>query len=200
MLNKSYVKQAARTLTKVFWNHPPLQYCYPDEAEREKVAPYFFSLSLSNGIRYGEVHATSPELEGIAIWLPSDNYPVTMWKLLRSVPLSDIFGFGKYGGSRMRGLGQHIDLVHSKQAPFKHLFLQAIGVDSQFQGKGYASKLIRPMLSRIDEEGLPCYLETLEEQNVLLYEHFGFEIVEESMIPKTSLTNWAMLRQGSLSR
>lgn len=52
------------------------------------------------------------------------------------------------------------------------------------------------MLDRIDEAGLPCYLETLEEQNVRLYEHFGFVVAEESAIPGTNLTNWAMLREA----
>jgi ribosomal protein S18 acetylase RimI-like enzyme len=195
-LNSSHGKRAAEVLVRAFWNHPPLQYYFPDEAERERIAPYFFSLTVFNGIRYGEVHATSPDLEGIAVWLPSDNYPVTLWRLLRSVPPSEILGFGRYGGSRMRGLGQYIDAVHGRLAPFKHWFLQAIGVDPQFQGRGYAGRLLRRMLARIDEAGLPCYLETLEEQNVRLYEHFGFTVAEESAIPETNLTNWAMLREA----
>jgi ribosomal protein S18 acetylase RimI-like enzyme len=142
------------------------------------------------------MYATSQNLEGIAVWLPSDNYPVTLWRLLRFVPLSEILGFGIYRGSRMKGLGQYIDAVHSRLAPFKHWFLQAIGVDPQLQGRGYASKLLRPMLARIGEEGLPCYLDTLEGQNVRLYEHFGFRVIEESNVPDTNLTNWAMLRDA----
>jgi len=195
-LNRSHVKRATEALIRAFWNHPPLQYYFPDEAERERIAPYFFSLSVFTGIRYGEVHATSQDLEGIAVWLPSGNYPVTLWRLLRSVPSSQILGVGRYGGFRMRGLGQYIDVVHRRLAPFKHWFLQAIGVDPQFQERGYASKLLRPMLARIDEEGLPCYLETLEGQNVRLYEHFGFKVIEESNVPDTSLTTWAMLRDA----
>ena len=195
-LNKSNAKTATEVLVKAFWNHPPLQDYFPDEAEREKIAPYFFSLTVFNGIRYGEVHTTSPDLEGIAVWLPSDNYPVTLWRLLRSVPPSEIRGFGRYGGSRMRGLGQYIDAVHGRLAPFKHWFLQTIGVAPQFQGRGYSGRLLRRMLTRIDQAGLPCYLETLEEQNVRLYEHFGFAVAEESKIPETNLTNWAMLREA----
>jgi ribosomal protein S18 acetylase RimI-like enzyme len=194
-LNKSHIKPAVEVLVRAFWNHPPLQYYFPDEAERERIAPYFFSLSVLNGIRYGEVYATSQNLEGIAVWLPPDNYPITLWRLLRSVPPSEIFSFARYGGSRMRGLGQYIDAVHGRLAPFKHWFLQAIGVDPQFQGKGYAGRLLRQMLARIDEAGLPCYLETLEEQNVRLYEHFGFKVIKKSTIPETELTNWAMLRK-----
>ena len=126
---------------------------------------------------------------------PSANYPVTFCRLVQSVPLGVIFGFGREGGGRMKYLGEYIDVMHKRLAPFKHWFLQIIGVDPEFQGKGYAGKLLRPMLSRIDEEGLACYLETLDERNVLLYEHFGFRVVGKSTIPETSLTSWAMLRE-----
>jgi len=195
-LDKSHIRPAAEMLSRAFRDYPLLQYCFPDELERGKVAPYFFQFILYYGIRYGETYATSPNLEGVALWIPSGNYPVTFWKLIRSVPLSVIFGFGRYGGGRMRHIGEHIDAVHQRLAPFKHWFLQTIGVDPQFQGKGYAGKVLRPMFFRIDEEGLPCYLETLDEQNVQLYEHFGFKVVEKATIPKTSLTNWAMLREA----
>jgi hypothetical protein len=50
------------------------------------------------------------------------------------------------------------------------------------------------MLARRDEECIPCYLETIDEENISLYEHFGFKVVEKSAVPKTNLTNWAMLR------
>ena len=195
-LDKSNVKPAVEVLVKAFRNYPMLQYYYPGEKERDKVSYYFLSLAVFTGIRYGEVYATSPNMEGIAVWIPSDNYPVTFWKGLRSVPLRIIFGFGRYGGFRMKGLGEHIDTVHQRLTPFKHWFLQTIGVTTQFQGKGYAGKLIRPKLSMIEKEGLPCYLETLDEQNVSLYEHFGFKVVDKSNIPETSLTNWAMLREA----
>ena len=195
-IDKTGAKHAVEVLARAFWDHPPLQYYFPDEAGRERMAPYFFSLAVFYCLRYGEVYAASPNFEGIAVWIPSDNYPITLWKLLRSVPPSEILGLGRYGGARMRNLNQYIDAVHSRLAPFKHWFLQAIGVAPQFQGKGYAGKLLRQMLARIDKAGLPCYLETLEEQNVRLYEHFSFEVIEESNVPRTSLTNWAMLREA----
>ena len=96
----------------------------------------------------------------------------------------------------MRHVGEYMDTVHKRLTPFKHWFLQTIGVAPQFQGEGYAGKLLRPMLSRIDEDGLPCYLETLDEPNVSLYEHFGFQIVDKSNVPEASLINWAMLREA----
>jgi len=194
-LNKSHIEPAAGILVRAFRDYPLLQDSFSDELQRRRVAPYFFRFSLYYGIKYGETYATTPNLEGVAVWIPSENFSVTFWRAVRSVPLSVILGFGREGGGRMKYLGEYINVMHKRLAPFKHWFLQTIGVDPEFQGKGYAGKLLRPMLSRIDEEGLACYLETLDERNVLLYEHFGFRVVEKATIPKTSLTSWAMLRE-----
>jgi len=194
-LNKSHVQCAVKVLAEAFQNYLLLNYYYLDLLTKRKIAHYFLSLYVFIGIRYGEIYATSYKLEGVAVWIPSDEYTLTFWRLLRSVPLPIMFGFGRYGGNKMRHLDQHIDAVHQRLAPFKHWYLQIVGVEPRFQGKGYASKLLRPMLTRIDEEGLPCYLETLDEHNVQLYEHLGFKVVEKATVPKTNLTNWAMLRE-----
>jgi ribosomal protein S18 acetylase RimI-like enzyme len=194
-LNKYHIKSAAEVLTRAFLNSPLFQYSFPDELEREKRLPCYFQFMLSYGIRYGETYATSPNLEGITIWLISDNYPMTFWRLIRYVPLSIMFSLGREGSNRMRHFGKYIDEVHKHLVPFKHWFLHTLRVDPQFQGKGYAGKLLRAMLNRIDEEGLPCYLETLNETNARLYEHFGFRVLEKSAIPETKLTNFAMFRE-----
>ena len=55
------------------------------------------------------------------------------------------------------------------------------------------------MLSNIDEEGLPCYLETEGEKNVSMYQHFGFEVVDEFVVPNTQDKLVAMLRQPKIT-
>lgn len=195
-LDKSHSKHAAEILARAFRSYPLFQYYFPDELERNAIAPHFLSIAVFSAIRYGEVHATSSNLEGVAVWLPSETYPLTLWRLVRSVPISEIVGFGRHGGGRMKHLSEYIDAMHKRLAPFKHWFLQTIGVDTEFQGKGFSGKLLRPMFARIDREGLPCYLETLDETNVALYEHFGFRLLEQATIPETRLTNWAMLREA----
>ena len=72
-----------------------------------------------------------------------------------------------------------------------------IGVDPNHQGKGFASRLIYPMLARMDKEGLPCYLDTNNEGNVKIYEHIGFKLIKKYLIPGTSVLNWSMLWQRS---
>ena len=201
-LSKADVKPAAEVLARAFWNYPVSIYTTPDETMRQKSLPHFFQMSLYYCIKYGEIYATSPEMEGIAAWLPSDNFTMTAWKLLRSVPLSVVFNLARNSRRQMKSmsasmaLGSYIDGAHKRLAPVRHWFLQTVGVDPGSQGKGYASRLLRPMLARIDAEGLPCYLETLDAQDVPIYEHFGFRVIEESGVPNTDLTNWAMLRKA----
>ena len=195
-IKKDSAEPAVKVLSEAFKEYPLLQFYFPDNSIREKISNYFLSMAVYSGIRYGEVYATSENLEGIAVWIPSKNYPLTLWKMLRSVPISKIFGFGRHGGSKLKHFNEFIDTIHQQQTPFKHWFLQAIGIAPRFQGKGYASKLIKPMLNKIDNEKLPCYLETISEKNVSIYEHFGFKTIHKTTIPKTPLMNWAMLRKA----
>jgi len=195
-LSRSHVPAAAGVLVSAFMEYPLLRASFPEAAQRERVATFFFQLSLYYALRYGEAYATSASLEGVAIWMHSDHYTVPLRKALRAVPISVILGFGRAGAARMKDASDSMDAAQGRLAPFEHLYLQAIGVAPPYRGRGCASRLLRPMLARMDEDGLPCYLETLDEQNVPLYEHFGFELIEEVSIPKTGFTNRAMLRQA----
>jgi len=95
----------------------------------------------------------------------------------------------------MQGFDQYIERKQAELAPVKHWYLAVLAVDPQHQGKGYASKLLNEMLSYIDEEGLPCYLETEGEKNIAMYQHFGFEAADEFAVPGMKDKLVAMLRK-----
>ena len=84
---------AVETLVRAFQNYPLLQYYFAKDPNKEKILHHFMSFPVYSGIKYGEVYATSSNMEGIAVWISSIVYPLTFWKILRSVPLSAIFGF-----------------------------------------------------------------------------------------------------------
>ena len=193
-IDRSQAERAAETLSRAFQGYPMIQHVFPEKDKREVVCRYFFSTGVIYGIHCGIVNTVTPEFEGVAIWLPPEGFPVTFGRILRSVPLSEIVGFARSGVGRMRSIGDFLDGIHKKAAPFRHWYLEAIGVAPEHQGKGYASRLIRGTLSRVDKKKLPCYLDTMDPKNVRIYERFGFKVVDESQIPDTPLTTWAMLR------
>lgn len=81
-----------------------------------------------------------------------------------------------------------------RHTPFRHWYLQLLGVDPGHQGQGYATALVNPMLARFDREGLPCCLDTMNGDNVAFYERFGFRVAAKSLVPKTQIGLWLMAR------
>ena len=73
-------------------------------------------------------------------------------------------------------------------------YLYNLSIKKDAQGKGIASKLMRPMLQFCDDERMVAYLETNKEANVGLYKHYGFDLMKEELIPKTPVTHYAMVR------
>jgi ribosomal protein S18 acetylase RimI-like enzyme len=183
-------------LGRAFTEYEMLRYYFQDEAERHAVAVTFGFVALSVCLKYGEVYASSAKMEGVAAWLPPGKAPFGSWQIIRSVPLSVLFRFGRQGASRMQAYGRYIDNMHRKLVPYPHWYLQIIGVDPAYQGQGFSSQLVRPMLECIDREHLPCFLETNTEKNVAIYRRFKFEVVSEDKIPGTEVTSFAMLRKA----
>lgn len=197
-LSKVQIKPAAETFARALQNDPLFNYFISDHSER-KALSHALQLMTRFGVMYGEVYATSPNLEAVAVWFPSEKAKMTLWKMIRIGELSLIPFYFKFGKviSRMMSYNEYAFKVHDHHAPFRHWYLFLIGVDPSFQGKGCASRLLKPMLARIDQEHFPCYLETQNEENVPVYEHFGFKVVEEDTIPRTDVNHWGMLREKS---
>ena len=194
-LTKAQIKPAAEMLTRAFQDNPSTIYHFPDVSERKYKPSYFFQFVIRYALLYGEVYSTSPNLEGVAMWLPSEKVRMTPWRVIRSGFLSTTLKLGRKTASQLGSLGNYISSIHKRHAPFKHWYLDGLGVDPDYQGKGYASTLLKAMFARIDKERLPCYLETQDEKNLPIYQHYGFKVVEESIVPNTKVTNWAMLRE-----
>ena len=74
-------------------------------------------------------------------------------------------------------------------------YLFNLSIRKDAQGKGLASKLMRPMLQFCDDERMVAYLETNRESNVGLYRHYGFDLMKEEQIPKSTVTHYAMVRK-----
>lgn len=169
-LRKDQIKPASRILARAFQNDPIVAYAYPDGNDQKTKLPYVYEFLLSYYVQYAKAYATSDHLEGVAIWQRYKHKHLNMsfWQILLSGAIWPAFKTGIKVGKRMQPFFEYIENKRWELVPYPHWYLMAIGVDPQYQGKGYASRLIRGMLTRIDEEGMPCYLET--EKNVALYQ------------------------------
>jgi len=194
-LQQSQAKSAGEMLTRAFQDNPLLSYFIPNAIQRGNKLPCMFEFMVRLGISCGEAYVTSSNLEGVAIWLPP-GVNMTLWRMIRSGGLSLFFKLGMKSVLREWSADQFFASMRKRHTPFPHWYLALLGVEPKFQGKGYASRLLEPMLTRLDERHLPCFLETENERNVAIYQHYGFEVVEKATIPGAGLTSWAMLRQA----
>lgn len=195
-LTQVEIKQAAKMLAEVFYNEPVYVYFIPDADERKNKLHHHFALRLKHCISCGEAYATSPEMEGIAMWFPPEYSKLTLPKILLWGALSVLpalfSGSGREAISRQMSVNNYLNSLHAQITSSNYWFLSSIGVNPRFQKRGYASALLKPMLSRFENENSFCFLDTQKEENIPLYEHFGFKIVKESIIAGTTIRTWVM--------
>jgi hypothetical protein len=122
-ISRAEGKQAAETLARAFHDYPLLKYYFPDSSKREKITYYFIASSVFSATRYGEVYATSVNMEGVAVWVLSDRYPKSIIDGIRAIPLSISFGLFWHGVYRLKAVGDHIEAVKARLAPARHMFL-----------------------------------------------------------------------------
>lgn len=188
------INNLAIVLSRSFFIDPLFQYFFPDEDTRQRLAFYTFRFIISHACKKGFVFETSSALEGVAVWLPSERINRNLIDQLKFGAISMLFKQGRDTINRQIKASEHMKYLHSKLITDPHFYLSTIGIDVANRGKGFASKLILPMLKKADTENMSCYLDTHNECNIGLYERFGFQIAHESVIPGSTVRHWAMIR------
>lgn len=193
-LERPWVGRAAAVLARAFHYDPMMEYLIPAEARRAAAAPGFFRAALGYCLRYGEVY-TTPEVEGVACWLPPGETRVTTGRILRTGGLSTPLTLGPSAFSRLLALTNHLDAEHERNAPDPHWYLYILGAEPLSRGRGVGRALLWPVLERAGAERTPCYLETQNRRNVPVYESLGFRLVSETGVPGRGLRMWTMRRE-----
>ncbi len=88
--------------------------------------------------------------------------------------LPELMGAGPF--ERLMVITECIYAMHRSLVKGRHCYLLFLGVEPGQQQQGIGSLLIKPVLKRADEEGLPCYLETMKEVNLAFYGKHGFRV------------------------
>ncbi|MGD9115921.1 MAG: GNAT family N-acetyltransferase [Dehalococcoidia bacterium] len=195
-LAKSQVERAGEVLSRAFRNDPMLVAYIPDAVKRQKRLRTMFRIELGHAVEHGEVYAVSPDFEGVAVWLPSTAPEMSLWTMLRGGGLKLLFTSSWGFLNRMKKDDDFASGRRRKLAPNPHWYLAVLGVDPDFQGRGCASRLLKPMLARLDREKIPAYLETDVEGYVAMYQHFGFKVIEEAVLPGSGSRMWVLLRKN----
>lgn len=195
------VELAAQVIAQAFVDDPLCTFMLPFRRTRIKTLSKFFRAYGEVNIKNGRGYGSGMPLQGVAYWhFPNQaDLSISIKSLKIFLPL--LFTWYPIGYLRARKIIQQTEALHKQYASEPHFYLDNIGVLPTARGKGVSSKLIRPVLEIADLQNMITYTDTVTQSNVAFYEHFGFQIVEQSPISSTGITVWALrrpaARQGS---
>ena len=160
----------------------------------KKASKLIMLISLKTMTEDAVIYADSEEMNGFAVWLPigftgSKTLPFLvnggLELILHSGPgiIGRLLTYETYAMNLKKGFTDNYDW-----------YLYNLSIKKDAQGKGIATKLLRPMLQFCDDERMIAYLETNKASNVDFYKHYNFELKKEELIPKTTVTHYAMVR------
>ena len=160
-----------------------------------KASKLLMQFSLKSMAKDAVIYADSEEINGFAAWLPFGFTGNKALPFLLNGGLKLFFhaGFGMIG--RLQTYENYAMNLKKSYTDNYDWYLFNLSIKKDAQGKGIASKLMRPMLKFCDDERMVAYLETNKESNVGLYKHYGFDLMREELIPKTPVMHYAMVRQ-----
>ncbi len=194
-VQKKDIPQAAEVLKAAFQLDPVWNRVFAGEPRAGQKLSFFYETPVRYCLTYGAVYAVSARLEGVAAWVPGRYAALTLWRLIRSGAVLPGLKLGAGLARKLKAATRPLfedcrQIMKGK--PF--IYLDIIGVAPEYQGQGCGGKLLRALIESAEQAALPIYLETGTEENVQMYERFGFHVVKQVKLPVIGLPMWEMLR------
>ncbi|RDW93641.1 uncharacterized protein DSM5745_00963 [Aspergillus mulundensis] len=141
----------------------------PDNVPYELIRCHFDEV-VSKKAQLGATIVEAGGFAAVAIWFPPD----------RQEHAKDDKESSAHQSMREQAFAQKLDKVKARCLQGrKHWYLNLIGRDPERKEKGVVRALIQPFLQRAREDGVPAWLEAVDEHSRDVYGHFGFRTVEE---------------------
>ncbi len=196
-LSRADVPAAVPVLVDAFQDDPLWNAVFAEQPGRAATFRSFIETPLRYSLRYGGVHASSEQLEGVVAWVPGERADMSLWGLIAS----GAFGPMMRVGSRVGATLQHVfrpwsEARRNHMRGRRFIYVVVIGVAREHQGRGIGGRMMRCIGEAGDRSGLPVYLETETESNARFYERLGFQVLQSMTLPAVELPTWLMVREA----
>lgn len=172
----------------------PLHNWFTNGKYDEVASRLIMQISLKTMTEDAVIYADSEEMNGFAVWLPQGFTGSKTLPFLLSGGLELILHSGLGIIGRLLTYESYAMGLKKEFTDHFDWYLYNLSIKKDAQGRGLASKLLRPMIQFCDDEKMVAYLETNKETNVGLYRHYGFDLMKEELIPKSPVIHYAMVR------
>ncbi|MFU8827495.1 MAG: GNAT family N-acetyltransferase, partial [Brevefilum sp.] len=146
-LNKHDIARASQMLTAAFQEDPVFNAIFADATLEQRHA--FFASPVQYSLKYGQVVAPSPQLEGVAAWVPGKYADMTLPRLIFSGAFFTGLQMGLEVSKRMAVSFRPTD--QDRRAHMRgrdYLYLVIIGVAPQYQGQGFGGQLLSALIAK----------------------------------------------------
>ncbi|KAJ1977029.1 hypothetical protein H4R35_002457 [Dimargaris xerosporica] len=195
--------RAAETLHKCFSHDPVINYLIDptkDDEKKESLHRRYFQVFSNLAYLRGYLHQVN-DFSGVILWFPPNatrqSSPLHLIRagfvqVFRHVGLHGLRRFfveylplGDQSRSRVLGL----------RAKYYHIFF--MGVLPRFQHTDLAARLLEHVVHLADTDRLPCLVECALEEQLMLYEQFGFRVWDVQHLGKgdARIPMWTLVRQ-----
>jgi ribosomal protein S18 acetylase RimI-like enzyme len=177
--------RVTKTLWLAFRDDPLWGWAFP---EREKLEPWWRFL-IRSALRHRSVWVLG-DCAAVSVWIPPgcDELSHEEEQQVEGL-LEELVG---NRASQIMELLERFEASHPRETP--HYYLSLLGTHPDHRGHGLGMSLLAENLRRIDEQGMPAYLESSNPANDLRYESLGFKRVGELSTPDASRTASTMWR------
>ena len=172
-------------------NDPIGNFIFQKEPNHLILKKRFFRSLVTSCSSKALIQGISPGLEAVSIWFPPG---MDHSGDAEKDPFSERDFEDARTMEKMLAVNEVIAALtlHLGQKP--QWYLHLVAAHPQFKGQGYASRLIKPMLIKAENDSLACTLITQSMENVRKYEHWGFKVVKEMPVPGSQEKFYSMCK------
>ncbi|MDR1374897.1 MAG: GNAT family N-acetyltransferase [Treponema sp.] len=194
-MEKEDIYEVLSVAESAFSDEKLYKWTVPNSNERSIFIKKFFQFRLEAGFGKNLMEVAvddTKKIAGVAIWIP----PVEDENSNEGIPPDFDKIFLNINNDVRERCYKFIGTVIKAENFFVKPYwtLAPIFIHKEMQRKGIASLLIKKQLKIIDDKHLPCILVTQEENNIPIYERYGFEVAVELSID-VGIMSYGMIRK-----
>lgn len=163
-------KAIVSLLSEVFAKDPFVSWIIGDGGERQR-RRYVDLILRRLTLPHDEVWLDE-EGRGAALWSPPGAWQLPAMAQLALLPRV----IGVVGWRRLGAVSLAAERIEAGRPSEPHYYLALLGTEKASRRQGVGRQLLRPVLTRADEQGTRCVLDTSVEANVGFYRGSGFEV------------------------
>jgi ribosomal protein S18 acetylase RimI-like enzyme len=185
------LESVTQTISLAFQDDPTWSWAFPDATHRQEQYAIFWRFMISGAMRYPWV-LMADGCAAAAVWIPPGGTEIAEEDEERVEPLLEDL-LGARAGEVLELL-ERFDAAHPSDEP--HYYLSLLGTHPAHAGRGLGMALLAESLRRIDDEGMPAYLESSNPANNHRYERYGFAKIGELYPPTGDIPVTTMWREA----